>query len=89
MSHALEQLSAQQGKLPPKLPGEIGGLFGGLVNKLVRTQGPLCLFTAISTLLWIPDSSCSDRTAHTCAVHVALRWSEYSSQIPMLLYHKT
>ena len=35
MSEALEQLSAQQGKLPPKLPAEVGSLFGGLVNKLV------------------------------------------------------
>lgn len=35
MSQALEQLSAQQGKLPPKLPSQVGGLFGGLVNKLV------------------------------------------------------
>ena len=52
MSQALEQLSAQQGKLPPKLPGEIGGLFGGLVNKLVRAQAPLCLFPAIGTLFW-------------------------------------
>ena len=47
MSQALEQLSAQQGKLPPKLPGDIGGLFGGLVNKLVRAQAPHCLLTAI------------------------------------------
>ena len=35
MSEALEQLSAQQGKLPPKLPAQVGGLFGGLVSKLV------------------------------------------------------
>ena len=35
MSQALEQLSAQQGKLPPKLPTEVGGMFGGLLNKLV------------------------------------------------------
>ena len=45
MSQALEQLSAQQGKLPPKLPTEVGGLFGGLINKLVmlstQTGSPL------------------------------------------------
>ena len=44
MSEALEQLSAQQGKLPPKLPAQVGGLFGGLVNKLVS----LCLLTIAS-----------------------------------------
>ena len=37
MSQALEQLSAQQGKLPPKLPTEVGGMFGGLLNKLVTS----------------------------------------------------
>ena len=45
MSQALEQLSAQQGKLPPKLPTEVGGMFGGLLNKLVtlptQTGSPL------------------------------------------------
>lgn len=40
MSEALEQLSAQQGKLPPKLPAQVGGLFGGLVNKLVSSEPP-------------------------------------------------
>ena len=40
MSEALEQLSAQQGKLPPKLPAQVGGLFGGLVNKLVSVKPP-------------------------------------------------
>ena len=37
MSQVLEQLSAQQGKLPPKLPTEVGGMFGGLLNKLVTS----------------------------------------------------
>ena len=32
---ALEQLSAQQGKLPPKLPSQGGGRFDGLIGKLV------------------------------------------------------
>lgn len=40
MSQALEGLSAQQGKLPPKLPAQVGGLFGGLVNKLVILTMP-------------------------------------------------
>ena len=55
MSEALEQLSAQQGKLPPKLPSQVGGLFGGLVNKLVSPPNQACPVTDVDSSV---HSSC-------------------------------